>query len=263
MYNNPAIGAIIERLYETRSVRGRSGIPRPLDSEIDAKEGRFLCDLIGGDTGIVKTLEVGCAYGLSSLHICDALSGRDGASHTVIEPFPEYWDHVGLMHLQEAGVEAFQMVHERSEFALPRLLQQAESSPSSGFFDLVFIDGFHTFDQTLVDCFFATRLLRVGGYLVIDDLWMPAVRRVANSLLTYPCYEFHAAVNDRAQPKRPMTTRRRLSRRVRSWFAAASGAPPRQAERYQHEYEHLHPRMIALRKIADDERPWDWYDARF
>ena len=35
--------------------------------------------------------------------------------------------------------------------------------------DLVFIDGWHTFDYTLVDAFYANELLRVGGYLVIDD----------------------------------------------------------------------------------------------
>ena len=36
-------------------------------------------------------------------------------------------------------------------------------------FDFIFIDGWHTFDYTLVDMFYADRLLRIGGYLLIDD----------------------------------------------------------------------------------------------
>ena len=40
-----------------------------------------------GDSSITQTLEVGYAYGLSSLHICSAIQGRKNAHHTIIDPF--------------------------------------------------------------------------------------------------------------------------------------------------------------------------------
>ena len=144
----------------------------------------FLFDLISRDPAVRKTLEVGCAYGLSSLHICMALQGRPGAAHTIVDPFQNtQWDGVGTMHLERAGVDFFELVEARSEFALPRILEENE-----GQFDFVFIDGWHTFDHTLLDSFYANRLLRVGGYLVIDDAGMPPVYRAISFLKNYPCY---------------------------------------------------------------------------
>ena len=36
-------------------------------------------------------------------------------------------------------------------------------------FDFVFIDGWHTFDYTLIDFFYADKLIREGGIIIIDD----------------------------------------------------------------------------------------------
>jgi predicted O-methyltransferase YrrM len=40
-------------------------------------------------------------------------------------------------------------------------------------FDLAFIDGWHTFDHTLLDAFLSYRMLNIGGLLIIDDVQMP------------------------------------------------------------------------------------------
>jgi hypothetical protein len=40
-----------------------------------------------------------------------------------------------------------------------------------------------------IACFYATQLLRVAGYLAIDDVIFNAVRRVVDFFLNYPCYE--------------------------------------------------------------------------
>ena len=87
---------------------GRSGATPRLHSEIDYEEGRFLHEIIRDDASIHKTLEVGCAYGFSSLQICSALSGRDGAHHTIIDPFQNSdWDGVGTKHLDQAGLNFY------------------------------------------------------------------------------------------------------------------------------------------------------------
>ena len=50
----------------------------------------------------------------------------------------------------------------RQDSSIPKFLTKKP-------FDFIFIDGWHTFDYTLVDMFYADRLLRIGGYLLIDD----------------------------------------------------------------------------------------------
>ena len=84
---------IISTIYETQTVIGKSGEKHKLNSQIDPREGRFIFDLIESDQSIVKTLEIGCVYGLSSLHICSALQNRTDASHVIVIP-PEHVEAV-------------------------------------------------------------------------------------------------------------------------------------------------------------------------
>jgi predicted O-methyltransferase YrrM len=66
------------------------------------------------------------------------------------------------------------LIEEKSFEALPTLLKRNKDKV-----DLVFVDGWHTFDYTLVDIFYGVLLLRIGGYLIIDDALHPGV---ANTL---------------------------------------------------------------------------------
>lgn len=247
---------IIDRLYKTRTVVGQSGKVHRLKSEIDRYEGEFIAKIISNDPKIINTLEVGCAYGLSSLYICSALKERPGVSHIIIDPFQSnHWDGSGVKHLEEAGVNFFDLIEAKSEIALPKLLSDKE-----GKLDFIFIDGWHTFDHTLLDCFYATRLLRVGGYLVIDDVSFPAIERVVDFLKTYPCYEEYASLGaNKSKSLKKAVVRGLLSliprkllskilvhRLYRTIFFEDRGA-----------------RMVALKKINEDTRKWNWHDNSF
>jgi predicted O-methyltransferase YrrM len=65
-----------------------------------------------------------------------------------------------------------------SDEALPSLLSERQE------FDLCFVDGMHLFDYTLVDMYFAVRLVRVGGVIVLDDIKHPGVRPVMSYIDT-------------------------------------------------------------------------------
>ena len=201
----------IAELYATGLVVGRSGRVHQLHSAIDPEEGEFLSSIIRGDPTIRRTLEVGCAYGLSSLYICAAIRGRAGASHTIIDPYQStQWDGAGARQLEDAGIDFFNLVERKSEFALPRLLEHNE-----GQFDFVFVDGWHTFDHTLLDCFYASRLLRTGGVLAIDDVMFPSVKRVVRYLKNYPCYEQVGSVSDHQETR--MVALRKAKDDKRNW----------------------------------------------
>lgn len=126
-------------------------------------------------------------------------------------------------------------------------------------FDFIFIDGWHTFDHTLLDAFYATRLLRIGGYLLVDDAGMAPVQRACEYLAAYPCYRKHAVASRPAGA----SLRRRGAR------VALSLLPPRVRKRIFHPtllttiFLEEHTRILALQKVYEDERPWDWFPEHF
>ena len=242
---------VIEQIYRTRQTLGRSG-PRAVDdTAIDRQEGEFLYRTIRERAGTLKTLEVGCAYGLSSLFICEALRGKPEGRHTIIDPGQtRTFDGAGILALERAGLENFSLLEGPSEIELPVLLKSRER------FDLVFVDGRHTFDQALLDCFYATKLLSVGGVLIIDDADWPALRRVVSHFATYPCYTVIGGTGLSRQRSLP----ERLARWVAQRFPERMGRrylSPRIADRLWTRTEYG---MVALEKRAEDARRWDWHE---
>lgn len=249
-----SVDEVIRRIYQTGTVVGQTGKVHKLHSAIDPDDGECLAGVIHDDPTVRQTLEVGCAYGLSSLYICGALSGRVGASHTIIDAWEndatDGWDGAGIRNLREAGITFFQLIENRSEFALPRLLEEGEET-----FDFVFVDGWHTFDHTLLDCFYATRLLRVGGYLAIDDVSWPSVGRAVAYLGNYPCYQAYRSVGT----DKPHSWKRVIAKSVLA-------ACPRQAANAilsqnicRRVFEDRLTRLVVLKKTSRDERGWQWH----
>lgn len=230
---------------------GLDGQQYPLHSTISPDDGAFLHSLISRDTQILRTLEVGLAQGLSALYITDALRDRPDSHHFAIDPFQMIdFKGAGLFNLKEAGIDSFTWIDDKSEFALPELTRSQEQK-----FDLIFVDGWHTFDHTLIDCFYATRLLRVGGILVIDDLAIRPVKRCVEYLLTYPCYQ---AIDSISFPKLPSIKRRaaKLAQRLVPESTGREMIAPRLCEKI---YGDNLTTMIALQKIEEDRRGWDWF----
>lgn len=242
---------VIEDIYESGTVVGTSGRVHELNSAIGKDKGEFLYGIIKDDPTISKTLEVGCAFGLSSLYICEGTRSRAGARHTIIDPHQNsIWDGAGVRNLQEVGVDHAELIESGSEIALPQLMAAAK-----GPYDFIFIDGWHTFDHTLIDCFYATRLLRVGGVLALDDVDWDSVGRVVDFLLTYPCYEDIGRV----------TRARRRGWKGKLAITLAAPVGRETVKRlvshnlYRKIFDDSYTRMIALRKQSEDTRTWTWH----
>jgi predicted O-methyltransferase YrrM len=54
--------------------------------------------------------------------------------------------------------------------------------------DFVFIDGMHTFDYTVLDLFYADKLLRPGGIICLHDMELPSKRKAFSYLMKYRKY---------------------------------------------------------------------------
>ncbi len=248
----PGPRAVIDEILRTGAVRDAHGAGRPLHSSVSRVEGEHLSALIAAHPGIVTTLEIGCAYGISALYMCDALRDRPGARHTIIDPVQTgVWEGIGIAQLERAGIDFFELIEEPSELALPELLRRA--GPDS--FDFVFIDGWHTFDQVIVDLYFANRLVRPGGFIALDDCDWPAVATALSYVETYPHI---ATVSESAPPPASLRqrigalARRLLPPRIAQWVLPAAV--------YLHHYARVrHPSLTILRKTGEDTRRFDFY----
>ncbi len=243
---------LINRIFSTGKIEDASGNERILDSNIDMEEGNFLQKIIT-ENSYKNSIEIGCAHGVSSLFICSALVSQNGF-HSIIDPFQStQWGNTGISQLQKAGFENFQLIEKGSEIALPGLLDEGAS------FDFAFIDGWHTFDHTLLDMFYINRLLKVGGTLVIDDASMQSVERAVNYFLNYPAYEFVGGVSvvnsagRRGFDKFVINPLRFIGKmlplKIRKEIFSG-----KIVNKTIDDYS-----MVALKKIKEDERPWNWF----
>lgn len=129
-----------------------------------------------------KTIEIGLAFGVSALHICEGLVqvGKLNPQHVAIDPFQAgSFANRGLQALEEAGVRSFVEHHsELSQIALPAFLKEGRQ------FDLAFVDGNHRFDSVFLDMFYLGRLVRKGGIIILDDYDLPGIKRAVSFYLT-------------------------------------------------------------------------------
>jgi predicted O-methyltransferase YrrM len=132
----------------------------------------------------LRILEIGMANGTSSVVIADAM----GAGHlTSIDPHQSMPEPVGYGAAGLRAVERLttnhRLIEEYDYLALPRLISEGAS------FEFILVDGFHSFDLTLLDLFYADILLDVGGLLLCHDSSSPAVYKALRWLEANKPYE--------------------------------------------------------------------------
>jgi len=128
----------------------------------------------------VDCLEVGFHTGSTAIYMLNAVRPF-GGNVTSIEPNP--LEACGVATVAAYDTDAnHEVVEALSHEALPRLLAEKRT------FDFIFLDAWKTFDALVMDCYFATRLLRTGGVLFFDDHHMPSVRRAARLMRSHYGY---------------------------------------------------------------------------
>jgi predicted O-methyltransferase YrrM len=162
------IRARIEQIYSTKSVKGEDdSVYSIMPAALPPERGRFLLEMCRTQHP-AATLEVGLAWGLSTLHIFQALAENRVAAphHVIMDPFQSSVFHnAALRELRELGLErSAEFYPQPSGLVLPRLVGEGRQ------FDLAFIDGDHRFESVFVDLFYVDQLLKPGGVVVFDDM---------------------------------------------------------------------------------------------
>ena len=248
---------LLKEIFKSKVVIDAKGNEYPLNSSIDEEEGAFIQQLISKYSA-KKTIEIGCAYGISSLFICSAIEKSNNATHTIIDAYQSgYFKNIGVTNLNKANIGCYNLIEGLSEIELPKLLAEGKK------YDFCFIDGNHTFDHTLIDFFYLNRMLDVGGIIVFDDIGLPSVSKVLRYVLNYPAYQYVGHVPKEYSKKRAL---------FESIFKAPLGVMATLfSKKMKHEIFsskvisndkklHLNTSMIALQKIKADDREWYWYE---
>src|SRR5260370_38161210 len=94
---------VLRSIVLSGSVTTEGGETRNAHYTISREEGEFLQEIIRTVRPQVS-VEVGCAYGISSLYICEALKEVSGSKHIIIDPYQHsHWESIGLSNLRRAG----------------------------------------------------------------------------------------------------------------------------------------------------------------
>jgi predicted O-methyltransferase YrrM len=178
---------IIEQMLTEGKAYDIYGKERKVTGPISRSQADFMMEIIQARK-LSKCAETGVAYGVSTVAICHALSAlqKEGlkCKHWGVDPC-QYSDFNGaaIAALRRCGLNhLFELLEGPSHIMLPKLLERGLK------LDLVFVDGWHTFDYTLIDVFFADKLLRPGGILVMHDMQMPSKQKVWGYLKSHRKY---------------------------------------------------------------------------
>lgn len=129
-------------------------------------------------------VEIGMAHGGSTLAILTALRENGSGRLMSIDPYQRDGTWRGLEHVAEAGLgDRHELVERPDYLALPSMLERGLRV------DLAYIDGWHTFDYTLLDFFYLDRMLPVGGTVGFNDCHYPSVAHVLSFVRGHRRYE--------------------------------------------------------------------------
>ncbi len=163
-------------MYNGEPQLGSDGERHSLDgiTRIGAEEGMWLYKLCV-EVKPKTTLEIGLAYGFSTSYFLAAICEDGFGRHTAVDPSERCFHGIGLRRSQSLGMsDSFRFIEERSATALVHFADHGET------FEVIFIDGGHRFDDVIVDFTLTAKLCPLGGYIILDDIWMPSIRRAVD-----------------------------------------------------------------------------------
>ncbi len=219
-----------------------------LHSSIGSGQGEFLAGLVQ-QVKPAQSVEIGVAFGLSTLYICEKLSLQAQKTHVLSDPFQndEVWQGCGLHHIDSAGYRDITRFYEEpGDVVVARMALAGER------IQFAYVDADKRFDSNLVYFWWLDKMLDFGGILVWDDCDWPALRRLARLIAQHPNYTVHATYgNSRG------TLKRRLWEKAKLFGQVSKPDRARVLLRLNRELG-IDFHCIAFRKARDENINWDW-----
>lgn len=185
------LNTVLENIFKTKQAKDLSGNIRDVNDMISRDEAFALLKMFEkANTKI--SIEVGLAHGVSALVFCQAHqeSNKTKNTHYAVDPNQlSSYNSAALCALEKAGyLDYFKLLNGPSHLEIPELIKQNIKV------DCAFIDGWHTFDYTLIDFFLIDKILKPGGYVAFHDTYGRAKQKVINFILSHRKYEIDDAL---------------------------------------------------------------------
>lgn len=238
----------LEEILRTKTYVNSKNESIKIHSETGLQQCEFLQKIIR-ENKFKHSLEIGCAYGISTVAILDEIANNDG-EHIVMDKFQsEHWGGNGIDLVKSANLDYWLRFYEDySYIVLPKLLNDEIK------LDFAYIDSTKLFDWLLTDFFFIDKMLKVNGIIVFDDVSFPSVRKLLRFISQLPHYEVYDTY--------PKNSRHLKSK---SFKIDVLKNMPKSKFYLKNEFLKtdfdlgVNSNCVALIKKAEDNRKYDWH----
>lgn len=238
---------LLESAFANRVLVTSNGKNIELHSETNKDQCEFLQKIIR-ENNLSKSLEIGFAYGISSLAIVEEIAKNNG-KHILIDKFEiSSWEGVGLDLIKQAGYfDNIEFYEDFCYIVLPKLLESGQK------FDFAYIDSTKQFDWILVDFFFIDKLLKKNGIIVFDDVTFPGIRKLLRYISQFPDYKVYDTYpkNQKISSKRKLLSLLKVLPKSK-WYLKENIL-------LNDQELGINSHCVAIQKINDDSRNWDWH----
>jgi len=259
------LNKVLEEIQSTGTTKTPGGKTIKVHGNIDYRKSKILTHLVQ-EIKPLSSLEVGLAYGVSALTICDALPKTAQSRHIIIDPHQNrkpVWGGIGLYNLKRAGFEDLIEFYEQPSYRALPILESRNTK-----IDFAFIDGWHTFDYTLVDFFYIDKILNTGGLVAFDDADWPSVRGVCRFIATNLDYSVYKIPGELLIENEPLKTPDQnsynpldiITKNLRAFFPQLGNEAARDADKKNDMNLGLRGNLIVFKKESDDSRKWDHFE---
>jgi predicted O-methyltransferase YrrM len=242
------MNSVAAKILETQTVTDENGKVYPLYAHTSLEQCEFIQSIIA-EIGAQTTLEVGLAYGISTLFICEAKLKQNSFCHYVIDPQQDLWHNIGLKNLKDAGYDKIiDFRRDYSHNVLPELQKSGVKV------DFAYVDTTKIFDVVLIDAYYIFSMLRIGGIIVLDDCSFPSLRKLARLLAVHPSLRVYKSFQSGKSDWR------------KTALSQFCNLVPKKEKIFAPNILKLDSQLgvdahcIAFQKTSEDLRNWDWFE---
>lgn len=241
------MNSLLEEIFTSKHFTTSAGQRISVNSETSREQCQYLQDIILKNH-FTDTLEIGFAYGTSTLTIVEAVAANNGR-HTVIDKFQiSNYSGNGLDLVRQAGYgDRLEFVEKFCYETLPAFMFAGRK------FDFAYIDSTKQFDWLMIDFFYIDKMLKVGGIVTFDDVNFESIRKLLRYISRFPGYKVYSQF-PKSQPVSG-------SRRMIEWLKVIPKASKmlRPEIMVSDRSLGINANCVALQKIGEDNREWDWH----
>jgi predicted O-methyltransferase YrrM len=177
--------SVLDEIFASGRVEHPDGHVLDLVANISRENSDALRRFVRGRIPLLA-VEVGMAYGVSTLSILDGMRENGKGKLISVDPYIGWatGQRVALHQVARAGLSAYhEHLHEPSYVGLPRLIERGSKA------DFVYIDGNHDYGYAFTDFFLADKLLARDGVVAFNDSGWRTVHKVIRHILKSGEYE--------------------------------------------------------------------------